>query len=256
MSQHDFILDNLKYSFSSVNSFENCQYGFYLTYIDANERTNNFFGEFGTLCHSVLEEYFFNRLEQEELEKYFTEQYCIQVVSAPPAFLPNAKEDYFQKGLNYFRNFEFDKSIYNVIIVEEAIDIIMPDFKFVVKPDLILQEKKSGKYILVDFKTANILKNGKPDKVKIKNYLNQFNLYAWGLWNGRQIEISEIQIWFIINNIIETILINNDDIMNTLDWFRNNIQNIKNEEDFVANNKNSFFCNQLCSVSQFCKFKP
>ena len=62
-SKYDYILGNLKFSYSSANTFNTCAYAFKLTYIDAVERENNFFGVYGSFMHLILEKYFNKELD-------------------------------------------------------------------------------------------------------------------------------------------------------------------------------------------------
>jgi hypothetical protein len=256
MSKFDFIVDSIKFSYSSVSSYETCPYGFKLSYIQALERKGNFFSDFGTLCHKVLEEFFLGHLDYFELSKFYKDNYNDYVVSSPPGFMKNAREDYYEKGLAYFDNFYFDKELYDILLIEDPIDIKLGNVSFVAKPDLVLHEKSTGINRLIDFKTANPMKSGKFDKAKMEGYLKQFNLYVWSLFAGKGIEIQEIETWFIIANMVVKTPVNLGYVQDNLNWFTDTIEKIKKEEDFLPNNKNTFFCQQLCSVSDSCIFKP
>jgi hypothetical protein len=87
-------------------------------------------------------------------------------------------------------------------------------------------------------------------------YLKQFNLYVWSLYNKKGIEISEIETWFITADLIVKTLVEVDKVQDNLIWFIDTIEKIKNEETFLPNNKNVFFCQNLCGVSSSCAFKP
>ena len=253
MSKFDFIIDNLIHSYSSVSSFDNCKYGYKLTYIETLERGSNFFSEFGSTCHSVIQKYFNDKLDYFELSKQFKIEYEKDVVSRPPAFMQNARENYLNKGLLYFDSFNFDKSLYNILLIEEPITIKLENFSMVAKPDLVIQNKETKKNILVDFKTANAYsKTGKLNKKKFKEYMRQFNLYVWALWAGKQIEISEIEVWFITCGKIEKILVDVNEVQENFDWFCDMIEKIKSEETWEANTSDEFFCTQLCSVYSKC----
>lgn len=57
MSEYNFLIDNMIWSFSRLNSFCICKYEWYLQYIEEAEGTNNFYAEFGKFCHKILEMY-------------------------------------------------------------------------------------------------------------------------------------------------------------------------------------------------------
>jgi hypothetical protein len=255
MSEFDFILDSLKFSFSSTKTYETCHYAFKLTYIEALERGNNFYGQYGSFVHLILEKYFKDELDFFELEDFYKDHYYEHVQSQPPAFQPNIAEDYYNKGLEYFSNFSFDKSKYNILLVEDALYPSIGDLKFIAKPDLILQEKETGKNILVDFKTANAYKNGKLDKKKMAEYMKQFLIYAWSIWSEMHVEINEINVWFINCGKIEIIPVDVVEEQMAIKWFTDTIEKIKQDDSFPPNVSSSFFCSQLCSVSEQCQYK-
>ena len=254
MSKFDFIIDDMIYSHSSVSSYENCNYSFYLSYIEAAKRGLNFFSDFGNLSHRCLQEFFEGKIDYFELSKFYKDNYNDYVVSPPPGFMKNAREEYYQKGLNYFDSFYFDKSLYDILLIEEPIYIKLGNIQFVAKPDLVLKEKSTGISKLVDFKSANPYKNGKLDKSKMEGYLKQFNLYVWSLYNGKGIEISEIETWFIIADLIVKTPVEVGKAQDNLNWFIDTIEKIKKEETFLPNTKNNFFCSQLCSCNASCLF--
>jgi hypothetical protein len=256
MSSFDFITENIKYSYSSVSTFETCNHAFYLTYIMCEDRSfNSAYGQFGSFVHLCLEKYFKNELKISELSNFYRKHYCEYVTMPFPAFHKNANETYFNNGLNFFDNFEFDKSEYEILIIEDSISAEYNGIKLVVKPDLVLKELSTGKIYLIDFKTANGYKNDKLDKQKMIGYLRQFYLYCYFIWLQKNISVDEIHIWFVINDKIEKIIFDPVKAQENLEWFIDVIENIKNEEEFKANNKNKFFCDNLCSVSANCNFK-
>jgi hypothetical protein len=255
-NEYDFVLNNMKYSYSSATTYETCSHGFKLTYIDAEDRGNNFYGEYGSFVHLVLEKFFKNELDIFELSQFFKDNYDAYVVSPPPGFHKNAREDYFNKGLAYFEEFDFDKSLYDIVGIEDSIETEFQDIKLIVKPDLILKHKETEKNILIDYKTANAYKNGKLDKTKMAGYLKQFYLYCYFLWQVKNIEIHEIHVWFVNAGKLEKVVFDPIKAQEVVDWFLETIRKIKNETEWKANIDNKFFCNNLCSVSANCIYKP
>ena len=126
--------------------------------------------------------------------------------------------------------------------------------KIVVKPDLILKNKKTGENILIDYKTSK-LKGNKYDKSKLEGYKKQFLLYTYFTWLNQDVEITKIIIWFIRNNQEFEIKIEHDEIMETLEWFEKGVASAKNDTEWEPNLKssNKFFCENLCSVYEYCE---
>jgi hypothetical protein len=255
VTDYDFILDSLKYSFSSANSYETCKHGFRLTYIEAEERIKNAFSDYGNLIHKTLEKYFTSELEVWDLLDYYINNFGEFVQTDFPPYPAGMRDNYYQSGLEFFDNFEFDKSKYEIIFIEEPIESEYHGIKLIVKPDLILKEIETGKYILIDYKTAKI-KSGKNKIKQLEDYKKQFYLYCQFLWLEKNIKIDEIHIWFIRDKVKEVIVVDPIVAQNTLDWFEDTIHKIKQETEWSPNNtkENAYFCSQICSVRSVCKF--
>lgn len=257
MSSFDFVLDSMVYSFSSVSSFNTCALGFSLTYIEAEDRATNFFSDFGLLCHRTAEAYFRDEITIEEMPQYYMDNWTEFVQSPCPPYPQGMEENYYNQGLSFFQNFKFNKDDYEIIYIEEAIYAEYHGIKLVVKPDLILKEKSTGKHILVDYKTAKI-KGTKALKAKqIDDYLKQFLLYVNFLWWERDVKIDEIQIWFLRDQKVEIIPVDPYKIGDVLAWFEETIAKIKKEEEWLPNlsKENEYFCSQICSMRTRCPFR-
>ena len=70
-----FIIDAMTWSFSRLNSFDNCPYEWRLNYIDNEKRKDNFFAQFGSLCHGILEDYAKNKLSLFEVSDAYEDRF-------------------------------------------------------------------------------------------------------------------------------------------------------------------------------------
>jgi len=254
MSEYDFILDDMKFSHSSVNGFETCPKMFYLSYIDREPRVPNFFSDFGLFCHEILEKYFSGELELWDLEEYFDDNFGEKVATPPPPYPKGMKDTYEQNGLDFFSNFDFDLSAYDVISIEEMIDAEIDGVNLVIKPDLVLKEKETGKCTLVDYKTSK-LKLNKYDEKKIAGYMRQFYLYVYFLNKSKNYNITKIKVWFIRNEgYVLDVDVDPIEMQKTIDWFTGTIAKIKEEKEWEGNTdkSNKYFCEMLCGVRNSC----
>jgi len=251
-----FILGGKTWSYSSVSSYETCPYGFRLSYIAMEERQGNFFSDFGLFIHKILELYFTNELELDDLLDYYEENYYDSMYYNAPRYPANMAENYRSAGRKYFENFKFDKTLYDIVAVEDTIFSTHNGIKLVTKPDLILKEKSTGKYSLVDFKTARLKPNGKQRDTQIAQYMRQFLLYCYFFWVEKDIQINNIEIWFIRNNQIIIKDIDPMQVAETMEWFTGTIDNILNEENWDPNlsKKNKYFCSEICSFRNCCQY--
>ena len=255
--KYETILDNMAWSYSSVNSFATCPHMFKLTYIDSVNRKNNFFSEYGLFSHKILENYFKDKLDIMELALYYENDYAKSIISPPPPYPAGMSEKYYNQGLEFFLNFDFDKEKYNIIYIEKKIQAIFNDIKLVAKPDLILKEKDTGKNILLDYKTSVPFIKEIPNMKKIDEYKKQLYLYSYFTNEQLHANIDIIKLWFLRVNKWYEFAYNEDEAADVVNWFYSTILDIKSEEVFPPCDikKNAYFCDNLCSVKEHCKYQ-
>lgn len=259
MSSYDFIIDEMKFSYSSVSSFVSCPYGFKLSYIDKMPRESNFYGEYGTLIHECMEKYFRDELESFELSSYFSENYLDKVPTPPPPYPAGLDERYKNAGIEFFDNFSFDKSLYEMLLIEGKLDFPLRNASFTGRPDLILKNKETLVTSLYDFKTSApfwVTKSGveKVDEKKMSGYRKQMYIYTYGIRNHLGINIDEIVLWFTRPSRFYTIPCDIEKEKEAVEEIESVIDTIKKEEHFEYNNSNNYFCSHLCGVRKFCEY--
>jgi hypothetical protein len=263
MSSFNFIIDNIRFSFSALTTYETCHHSYKLTYLDKCERENNFYGQYGNLIHDTMFQYFAGNLDVFELSGYFMDNYVERVNATPPPYPIGAYEIYKESGLLFFDNFSFDKKDYDILMNEEKIDFDFDDgIQFVAKPDLVLYEKATGEFSLVDYKTSAPFKidkrngNETVDKKKLDGYYKQMYIYTYALRNYKFIPIDKITLWFTRPSRQLSIKWNESDEGKAIQWLEGEVDKIKKDEKFIFNNSSPFFCNTLCSVRESCEFRP
>jgi len=255
MGDYDFILKNMRFSYSNINSFSTCKYGWFLNYIEHLDRISNCFADFGLICHRTLELFFKGKLEIYELAEYYKNNYYNFVTEPFPPF-GNMANTYYQDGLDFFENFKFDKTKYDILQIEKEINTIYFGNKIIAKPDIVLKNKKNKNIILLDYKTSK-LKGTKQDDKKLEEYRRQMEIYTHFIWQEDKIEINKIFLWFIRNKKIVELDVNPMKIIDSLNWLDEGIENIKKETEWLPNNtkENKFFCFNLCSMRNQCNYK-
>jgi hypothetical protein len=259
VSSYDFIIDNIRFSYSSTSTFDNCAYSFKLTYLDAVPRENNYYAEYGLLIHECFEQYFSGNLEMFEISHYYRDNYDV-IIKSPPQ-TSELGQRYKEQGQHFFDNFSFDKSDYCVLLSEDKIDFEIDGIKIVAKPDLLLRNKETNKVTLYDYKTAAPFRTDKrtgkeiADKKKLEGYYKQIFIYAYAVRNHKGIPIDEIAIWFPRLDRTVTIPWTQEKEDEAMRWLDSSIKKIKAEEIFAYNNSNPFFCENLCSVRKYCEYR-
>jgi hypothetical protein len=253
--KYDYIIENIKFSYSSANSFHTCPFGFFLTYIESEDRIGNGFSSYGNYIHDILEKFFAGTLEEDELLSYYVDNYS-QVEQSFPPYPAGMPQSYYDSGYKFFESFTFNKDRYQPIVIEDYINSEYEGIKLVVKPDLVLHDTQTNKYQLVDYKTAK-LKTGKYQKQQIDDYMKQFLLYSFFLKKEQNIVIDQIKIWFIRDGIEKVFDVKQEEMESALKWFKDTIDAIYTEEQWLPNTdkSNAYFCQHICGVRHVCPHK-
>ena len=261
MSKYDFIIDGIRFSYSSLSSFETCAYGWKLNYIDAvSGKMNNFFSDYGKLTHLVFEKYFLNELDSFELGDFYKKNYDLYIKESPPPNRFDMAGKYREQGQIFFDFMPFSKDDYDVLSVESSIKLAIDGAEFVAKPDLVVKEKSTGKTVLIDYKTSTPFITSKitgkvtQDKKKFEGYIRQLYIYAYALRVQENTKIDEMRLWFPRADREVVIAWNEEDESKAIAWLNETIEKIKNENDFKFDNTSEYFCRNLCGVRANCPF--
>ena len=132
MDELDFLLDTMTWSFSRLNSYYNCPYEWKLHYLNCNKSENGFFGEYGSLIHTILEKYIKGKLSLFELNQYYEEHFneCIPH-DAPPNKYVDIRQSYFDKGIEYLNNIDLYLDKYEILGVEKEVNFKINDKDFI-----------------------------------------------------------------------------------------------------------------------------
>ena len=260
-NENKFIIDNMLWSFSRLNSFYNCPHEWYEKYIMCQYGSSGFFSEFGSCCHTVLEKYAKGEISIFELSQAYEDEFYKTVHhDAPKNKHVDIKQSYFDKGLDYFDNIDLDLENYEVLGVEKEVRFKIDDKDFIGFIDLLLKEKKTGKIIILDHKSASIkfLKNGKiskKDQEHVREFIRQLQLYSVAVKEeyGRVDEL-----WWNLFKDRNWLKLpwTQEDHDEAIQWAKDTIKLIENERAYPPN-QSSYYCWNLCSQrNNACPYKP
>ena len=154
MGEYSHIIEEMTWSFSRLDSFEQCPYAWVSLYIYGDEKRNLFFSDFGSCIHSVSAKFFSGQITDSELPvQYISEFYenCNGV--APSRKIRNER---FAEGLSYFSSplsTIFDLAKRKIICVEQKFDISLGGLQFTGFIDLVTD---SDGIAVTDHKSSNI----------------------------------------------------------------------------------------------------
>lgn len=252
----------MRFSFSRLKSFTQCKYEWKQKYLDKIKGEDNFFTQYGLLMHGMIEKFARGELSIFDLEDYFCEHFWSDVTyDAPYNKFIDISESYFNKGLEFIQYLmEMDLDNYEIVDVEKEIHFDVDGKEFVGYIDMILRNKNTGKYVMVDHKSTDVkfLKKGGISKSNLKDiegFKHQMYLYSLGFYN----EYGEFPEMFAIDlfncNKIYSYEFNNEEFQESIEWAKSVISDIENEVDFYPM-PDFFYCRHLCEYRNMaCEYK-
>ena len=261
-----FELDNKTWSFSSVNTYQTCPKCFYLTYLQDPPllKEDNAFAQWGSLGHSIFERYANGKLELFELGSVYENEYRGAVTAPfPPNKFVDLGESYFEKGKHYFENFDGFPDEWEILDSEKEIRLNIDGYEFMGFIDLIVRDKKTGEYIIVDHKSKSKFK----DQVERGEYARQ--LYLYSIFIKDKYGKYPSKLFFNMFRAENTVIIpfDEEELNRTVYWLKDTVESIKKDEKFDDKitilfrkkkkplkdfKKDDFYCNELCSVRSYC----
>lgn len=267
MNKYDFILDQMKWSFSRLECYERCSQCFFLQYIMKKDSQNGFFSQYGGFGHKLLEKYFKNELFSFELAKEFKDKYTSKVTAyAPPNKSCDLSARYFEQGKQYFENFNGLED-YEILEVEKQYDFKIDNYDFTGIIDLEVKNN-NGNLEIVDHKSKSKQEQKRIKKDNINNFVKlidsryipfqmaiQQYLYCIPVYNtyGEYPEYLNFNM-FRINDWYK-FKFNKEDFESSKKWAIDTINNIYNENKWLkGNNVSDFWCSYTCGVNQSCTY--
>lgn len=244
-----------------MSSFYNCPYGWKMVYIDCTEPEQNFYSQFGLLGHNLLQEYFEEKLDKYDLANEYKNRFNIEITKDTPySRSENLRDNYFEKGLYYFENFDLDLSDYNILGVELKVEFIIDGKEFIGFIDLLLQNKSTGDIIVLDHKSANypLTKKGKVSakhKKEYDLYKKQLYLYSKPIYEKFGRYPTELHWNYFKENKELKLPFIKEEYDDTIKWASDTIELIEKEELWLPNPE-WYFCYNLCNCRNYaCEYK-
>lgn len=245
MNQCRSKIDKMTWSFSRLNTYFTCPRAFKLQYIDKAKQRNNAFAEFGSYVHEIFEKFYSNEWSCFELAFRYDAGYADNVITPFP--FQKMGVGYYNKGLVYFENFKNPFEDFEVLGVEQNIEVEINGFKFTGFIDLVL--KNDDGIIIVDHKSKKELKDGD----ELDHYLMQLYLYSIWVHDHYGEYPKHLAFNMFRAGEIKTTVFSTEKLEKAKDWFTGLINEIYEDKHFVAVYPSDFYCKNLCSVYEQCK---
>lgn len=249
------------WSYSRLTTYQTCPYSFYLRYLyhgDDYPVESNFWAELGVLMHEIFEKIFKGEMTEDDAPGYFIDHYQEFVHSKQkPNIIDKANED----CLSYLAEMLFDwLKDYEIVGVEKRVEYQFGDYKFMGFIDLLLKDKKTGGYIVVDHKSCKKFfgSNGHPLKNmehKLEEYKRQMYLYSKAVFTLYDEYPQEIW-WHHFRDFgyLTKLDFDMNEYESAEQWFLDTVAKIEEDEEFKPNEE-YFFCHNLCNFRSSCEYK-
>ena len=247
------------WSYSRVNSFSECPYKWFLTYIYTDKsgkplkKQSGFFAEFGSYIHMILQLYFDGILKREDLSSF----YVLHFKENVRAKAPNQKiyKNYFEQGFGYLDRFSFPER--NILGVEEKVQFVFAGKPF--QGFIDLRSDDNDQRIITDHKSralkprSNRTKPTKSD-AELDDYLRQLYVYSAAVHekHGYYPDILEFNA-FRSGELIQEPF-DPEKLKGVEDWAVKQIDAITRNDNWEARPE-YWRCNYLCDVCRECEHR-
>ncbi|PPA84969.1 hypothetical protein C4A75_09330 [Brevibacillus laterosporus] len=176
------------WSFSKINTFENCSFEYYLARVKKVESKDNIYTVAGSCSHDILEDFYNGKIKYENMINRFEDGF-LDIEISDFRFSNDEEKNikmrkkYKECMVHFFNN---HNPVNTKIISEQTVWIDVNGNLFLGYVDSI--HKEDGFYIITDYKSSSIYK-GK----KIQDQAKQLRLYALGL-HQYGVELEKIKV--------------------------------------------------------------
>lgn len=250
--KYSHIIEQFTWSYSRIGSFEMCPYKFFLTYIRKTPGERQFFSDYGSFMHKIIERYLKGELSRRQLAGYYLKNFRQNVIGRAPS-----KEifgRYFNDGLQYFRTIDFP--FLSPLGVEKKVEFFIDKSPFVGVIDCVAEDDDG--LVILDNKSRTLKQRSvrkKPTKSdeELDHYLRQLYLYSipakelYGEYPSKLVFNCFRSRELIVEPFHETAM------QEAVDWAKKSIQNIQNNENWEPS-LNYFVCKNLCDRNRECEY--
>lgn len=265
ISKYQEQLDRTRWSYSRIHTYAMCPASFKMIYLDHCPKVDNAFGQFGSLCHSILEDYENGKLFEYELEDEFEQRWNEYVKCDFPLMWNGASMGamYYEKGKAYFSAFEGYPSNWEIIGAEIEAEFEVGGRKVIGFIDLLVRDKNDGKLIVVDHKSKAKFRTKKEQA----EYAIQLYLYAKWVFDHYGEYPKELIFNMFREKVMVHIPFDEEHFADALRWVTETVDAIYADTEFkdkitldcesrgveLPEHNDDFFCKNLCSCRDCCE---
>lgn len=244
------LIKNMVWSYSRLNSFDDCPYKWFLRYIKHLKENDMFYATYGSFMHKILERFYKGELSKDEMLFEFLSKFSTEVRGKRPS--QSITQKYIQLGKEYLENFEPFK--YNMVGVEKEVRFMVGEYPFVGYIDYL--GELDGEYYVIDNKSRDLKPRSKRSTPTLKDkelddMLRQLYIYSTAVRE----EYGKFPKALCFNCFKSGVFIeepfDESKYYETMDWAKRKIDGIIETAEFYPR-KDYFFCNFICGLSDRC----
>ena len=248
---YSHIIDDMCWSYSRITAYEDCPYRFYLRYIQKVSKNRNFFADYGSFLHLIIQKYLTGELKESELVGYYLMRFRTEVVGKAPS--QQIFKNYFRQGLEYLKSMKPPED--ETIGVEKEVSFRVGDKEFIGYIDRV---SKGDGIEIIDNKSRALkerTKRKKPTKadMELDEYLRQLYIYSIPIKDEYGVYPKNLVFNCFRTQTVIREPFNIDAYEATKQWALNTIDVITKESEWKPN-IDWFKCKYLCECSSQCEY--
>lgn len=244
------LIEDMVWSYSRIESFNDCPYRFFLKYISKCKETDKFYASYGSFMHKLIENYYRGVLSKEDMVTEFLIGFSANVKGARPQ--ESIVQKYIKCGVDYLTRFQPFK--YSMVDVEKRVDFEIDGLKFVGVIDYLGEQE--GEYYIIDNKSRDLKPRSNRAKPTAKDkeldvMLRQLYIYSAAVKQ----EYGRFPKALCFNCFKSGVFIEEpfkeEAYLDAIEWVKNSVKEIKETEEFYPN-REFFSCHYICGVNEDC----
>ncbi len=244
------LIENMTWSYSRIECFNDCPYRWFLKYIKKYEDTPQFYSSYGSFMHKLIEGFYKGELSKEEMQIKFLFDFKKEVKGVRPS--ADTVQKYIQAGRNYLEN--FTPFPFNVAGVEKEVRFKIDNMPFIGFIDFL--GEKDGEYYIIDHKSRDLKPRSKRQSPTLNDHeldkkLRQLYLYGAAVKQENGKFPKALCFNCFKNGVFITEPFNKTAYDEAVSWAKNSIEEIKDAEDFHPL-IDYFKCRFICGVNNEC----
>lgn len=230
-----------------MSAFDQCPMSFKLQYIDKVAQEDNAFAEYGTLCHTLLEEYAKGELSKEQLVQEYEKRYYTAVVHNFPPYPKGYAQRAYNEAYQYFQGFNGFGNEFEILSIEEKFETRIGGYLFSGIADLVLKDVQTGAIKVIDHKTKSVASM----KKEFDQYRKQLYTYARYVYEKFGVYPESMAFNMIKTGEMIEIPFIKSEYDETMEWIVQTIESAILEFEWNVSSS-PFFCQFICGVRKHC----